>query len=212
MFVKRKPLGSLYRSLVRGQSNGDDETGLWKHLTDQQKQSLLTSLHFSKDRWLWNLLISAWNKGEKQIGAYNTGPAGQVTLFTRWMPVPLVCQPLTALATAGCFLTSSSGSFNFQQAPCWPSAVGLIVLPSLLSFLGSAAYGLVGGRCLCQTNCAIPVTLKWVAPIFNLEGISISLILQHLDRIFWENILQSKQIKPCFITGLFCKDLNERIS
>lgn len=59
VFVRRKRLGSLHRSLVRGQSNGNDQTGLGKHLIDQQKQSPLTTLRFSKYRSLGNLLISA---------------------------------------------------------------------------------------------------------------------------------------------------------
>lgn len=128
VFVRRKRLGSLHRSLVRGQSNGNDQTGLGKHLIDQQKQSPLTTLRFSKYRSLGNLLISAWNKWEKQTGAYNTGPAGgsrtgQVSARAAGLSVPTIPGP------AGASPCLSLGPLTFQQPRRCLSSVSPLVLP-----------------------------------------------------------------------------------
>lgn len=48
VFVKRKPLGSSHRSLVRGQSKGDGQMGLGKCLTNN-RTSLLSPAYISEN-------------------------------------------------------------------------------------------------------------------------------------------------------------------
>lgn len=74
VLMKRKLPGSFHGSLVRDRAAQVTRRG-WANTWLTNRTSLFSSLHCSQYRGLWNLLISAWNKQDKQIGAYNTGPS-----------------------------------------------------------------------------------------------------------------------------------------
>lgn len=160
MFVKRKLLGSFHRSQVRGQSNGGDQTGLGKHLPDHRTGLLSpASISVNTDGYGINWFLLEINENSKQELATQVSRPG--LLFPN--------SPVTAGASR-CPAQSSRLQQSLCSRICGPAR--LATAPRLPWRSGS--WPCWGQVFMPVCNCAIPVTLKWAAPIFNLEGMLIS--------------------------------------